>query len=86
MASRIQPRLPIFRATPAAPTCINYDYSNSAAQNGALLYGFSVGGGLDWALTQNIFLRGEFEYVQFAPIANIVASIVSARVGAGLKF
>ena len=53
---------------------------------GALLYGFSVGGGLDWALTPNIFLRGEFEYVQFAPIANIVASIISTRVGAGFKF
>jgi outer membrane immunogenic protein len=58
----------------------------TAGQNGALLCGFSVGGGLDWALTQNIFLRGEFEYVQFAPIANIVASILSARVGAGFKF
>ena len=76
----------LFSVRPHAPTCIDYDYSNSAAQNGALLYGFSVGGGLDWALTQNIFLRGEFEYVQFAPIANIVASIISARVGAGLKF
>jgi len=79
-------------ATPATfpctvgPTCVDYDYSNSAGQNGALLYGLSIGGGLDWALTQNIFLRGELEYVQFAPIANIVASIVSARVGAGFKF
>ncbi len=75
-----------FPCDPAAPTCIGYDFSNSAGQNGAFLYGFSAGGGLDWALTQNIFLRGEFEYVQFAPIANIVASIVSARVGAGFKF
>ena len=47
---------------------------------------FPVGGGLDWAITQNIFLRGEFEFVQFAPIANIVASIVSGRIGAGFKF
>jgi outer membrane immunogenic protein len=68
------------------PTCVGFDFSNSAGQNGVLLYGFSVGGGVDWAVTQNIFLRGEFEYVQFAPIANIVASIVSARVGAGFKF
>ncbi len=75
-----------FPCDPAAPTCIGYDFSNSAGQNGALLYGFSIGGGLDWALTQNIFLRGEFEYVQFAPIANIVASITSARLGAGFKF
>src|SRR5208282_5113784 len=75
-----------FPCSPAAPTCIGYDFSNSAGQNGAFLYGFSAGGGLDWALTQNIFLRGEVEYVQFAPIANIVASITSARVGAGFKF
>lgn len=75
-----------FPCDPAAPTCVGYNFSNSAGQNGALLYGFSVGGGLDWALTPNIFLRGEFEYVQFAPIASIVASIVSARAGAGFKF
>ncbi len=67
-------------------TCVSLYFPNSTGQNGALLYGFSVGGGVDWAITQNIFLRGEFEYVQFAPIANIVASIVSARVGAGFKF
>ena len=38
------------------------------------------------ALTQNIFVRGEFEYIQFAPLASINVSIVGARVGAGLKF
>jgi opacity protein-like surface antigen len=75
-----------FPCSPAAPTCVPYDFSNSAGQNGALLYGFSVGGRLDWAVTHNIFLRGEVEYMQFAPIANIVASIVSARVGSGFKF
>jgi opacity protein-like surface antigen len=51
-----------------------------------LLYGFSVGGGFDMAVTQNIFLRGEYEFVQFAEIANITAKISSARVGAGFKF
>ena len=51
-----------------------------------LLWGFSVGAGLDWALTQNFFLRGEFEFVQFAPISNINLPLVSGRVGAGYKF
>ncbi len=60
--------------------------SFTVGKDSALLYGFDVGGGLDWAITQNIFLRGEFEYVQFAPIAGIVAGIASARVGAGFKF
>jgi outer membrane immunogenic protein len=70
----------------AIGTCQDFLFSNSAGQNNALLYGFSVGGGLDWALTQNIFVRGEFEFVQFAPITNISVAIVSGRVGAGYKF
>lgn len=77
---------PVIPCSPPSTTCVNYDFANSATKNGALLYGFSVGGGLDYALTQNIFLRGEFEYVQFAPIANIVASIISAHAGVGVKF
>jgi len=60
--------------------------SFTVGKDSAVLYGFDVGGGLDWAITQNIFLRGELEYVQFAPIAGIVAGIASARVGAGFKF
>ena len=76
---------PVLPCTPSL-TCVDYNFANSDAKNGALMYGFSVGGGLDYALTQNIFLRGEFEYVQFAPIADIVASIITARVGAGIKF
>jgi outer membrane immunogenic protein len=71
---------------PSLPTCVNFDLSNSAGQNNALLWGYSVGAGLDWALTQNFFLRGEFEFVQFAPISNISVALISGRVGAGYKF
>jgi outer membrane immunogenic protein len=67
-------------------TCINYDFPNSAGKDPTLLYGFSVGGGFDMAVTQNVFLRAEYEFVQFAPVANITARISSARVGAGFKF
>jgi opacity protein-like surface antigen len=66
--------------------CLGYPITASAGQNNALLWGFSVGAGLDWALTQNFFLRGEFEFVQFAPITNILVPIVNGRVGAGFKF
>jgi outer membrane immunogenic protein len=51
-----------------------------------LLWGFSAGGGRDWALTPNVFVRGEFEFIQFAPIANINVPIINGRVGAGYKF
>jgi outer membrane immunogenic protein len=67
-------------------TCQDFFFSNSAGQSNAPLFGLSVGGGLDWALTPNIFLRSEFEFVQFAPVANISAYIIDARVGAGIKF
>jgi len=77
---------PVFPCIDNGSTCQNFAFSNSAGQSNALLYGFSVGGGLDWALTQNIFVRGEFELVEFAPISSILVYIVSARAGAGFKF
>lgn len=67
-------------------SCIDFDFPNSVGKTSTLLYGFSVGGGFDMAVTQNVFLRAEYEFVQFAPVANITAKISSARVGAGFKF
>jgi outer membrane immunogenic protein len=75
-----------FPPPPTPSPCQDFLFSNSAGQNNALLYGFSVGGGLDWALTQNVFVRGEFDFVQFAPISNISLAIISGRVGVGYKF
>jgi opacity protein-like surface antigen len=66
--------------------CYPFAFTTTAGKNSELMYGFTVGGGLDVALTQNIFLRGEYEYVQFAPVSGILVSIASAHVGAALKF
>jgi outer membrane immunogenic protein len=78
---------PVVPCNPAVTaTCVNYNFSNSAGQNGALFYGFTIGGGLDVAVTANLFVRAEFEYIRFAPVASIQASIATARLGAGLKF
>ena len=76
-----------FRATrPIRRSASITRISNSISKTNTLLYGFSVGGGVDVALTSNIFLRAEYEYIQFAPFASITATISSARIGAGLKF
>jgi outer membrane immunogenic protein len=77
---------PVVPCTVNGTTCINYDFGSTISKSSALMYGFAVGGGLDWALTSNIFVRGEYEFIQFAPIANITAKISTARVGAGFKF
>ncbi len=82
------PPFPNPNGTCTAPsaTCTNFSFSNSAGQSNALLYGYSVGLGLDWAVTPNLFLRSEFEFVQFVPLDSTTVNIISARVGAGLKF
>ncbi len=69
-----------------SPTCVDFSYPNSESQNNAILYGGSVGVGLDYALTSNIFLRGEIEYVRFLPLDDILVTLTSARIGAGFKF
>jgi outer membrane immunogenic protein len=54
--------------------------------NGEWLYGVTVGAGLDVALTPNLFLRGEYEYVQFQQVAGTTIELNTARFGAGFKF
>lgn len=61
-------------------------FSSSFSRNSEVLYGFTVGGGVDVALTQNIFLRAEFEFDQFNPPPGILLTIATGRIGAGLKF
>jgi outer membrane immunogenic protein len=56
------------------------------AQNGMFAYGFAAGLGVDVALLQNVFVRGEWEYVGFAPIKGMSVSMNSLRGAAGLKF
>ena len=58
----------------------------AAGKNNEWLYGFTVGGGLDYALTHHIFVRGEYEYVQFQSVAGTDINVNTVRLGAGVKF
>jgi opacity protein-like surface antigen len=68
------------------PPCVPFSFTGTAGKNGEWLLGFTVGGGLDVALTRNVFLRAEYEFVQFAPVANLVVSVNTVRGGLGVKF
>jgi outer membrane immunogenic protein len=70
----------------SALECVGYPLAPSNGQSNLLLWGFAVGAGLDWALTPNIFLRGEFDFDQFAPVSNISLALITGRVGVGVKF
>ena len=50
------------------------------------IYGWSAGGGVDVLLMPNVFVRGEYEYVQLRRAPGHQGQISTARVGAGFKF
>jgi outer membrane immunogenic protein len=65
-------------ANPGAAAVSAFD-----GKNNALIHGFAVGGGLDMAVTQNLFVRGEYEYIQFTQYK---LGINNVRGAVGLKF
>jgi len=73
-------------SVPPPPAPIGSNWTLSDKNNGKWYFGYVAGLGVDYALTRNIFLRGEYQYIQFAAPDNIRLSASSVRVGAGLKF
>jgi outer membrane immunogenic protein len=71
---------------PAHPVVGVFTVANDQSKNGAFLYGFSGAAGLDFAVTQNIFARGEYEYVQWARFWAIAPSMHNFRAALGVRF
>jgi outer membrane immunogenic protein len=61
-------------------------FSSSQVKTGAFLYGYSGGFGLDYALTQSIFARGEYEFIQWERFWSITSSMHNFRAALGVKF
>lgn len=53
---------------------------------GQAAYGWSAGVGLDFALTNNFFVRAEYEYVQFGDLQSVNLHMHSLRVAGAFKF
>ena len=53
---------------------------------GAFAFGYTAGVGMDVLLTPNVFVRGEYEFMQFPNIKAVSVNINTLRLGAGLKF
>jgi outer membrane immunogenic protein len=50
------------------------------------IYGYAAGLGLEAAILPNIFVRGEWEFIQFGPFSDMRANLNALRVGAGVRF
>jgi outer membrane immunogenic protein len=72
--------------TPPTPKYGPIVDSRSDAKDNAVVGGVVAGLGMDVALLPNLFLRGEWEYIAFAPVGGTRANINTGRVGIGMKF
>ena len=68
------------------PSVIDFSFTQGKSKDSAYLFGFAGGGGLDYALTQNIFVRAEYEYISWSPVWQITSHLQTGRVGLGVKF
>jgi len=77
---------PVLPCNTVLESCSFFSAGSSNSGSANLMYGFSLGLGVDIALMSNVFLRGEFEYVHFLPFNGITLDLATARVGGGFKF
>jgi outer membrane immunogenic protein len=60
--------------------------TSTDGKNNVVVGGVVAGLGMDVALMPNVFLRGEWEYVAFAPVNGIRTNTNTGRVGLGVRF
>jgi outer membrane immunogenic protein len=68
------------------PSVIDFSFTQGQSKNAAYLFGYTGGFGVDFALTQNIFARAEYEYIAWSPVWAISSHVQFGRVGLGAKF
>lgn len=65
---------------------VPYSYQSLTDNRSTIAYGLVAGAGLDAMILPNVFLRAEYEFVQFAPVNGIKMNLQTGRVGVGMKF
>jgi opacity protein-like surface antigen len=56
------------------------------AESGAYTFGYAAGLGADYMLMQNVFVRGEWEFVQLPNVKGLRVNVNTVRTAVGLKF
>ncbi|SDT49200.1 outer membrane protein [Bradyrhizobium canariense] len=63
-----------------------FGLTSTIGKSNAFVVGWTAGLGLEYMLWGNVFLRGEWEYIQFVSVQNTAVSENSVRAGLGYKF
>ena len=73
---------------PGIPTAgvLNLPRNPQTESKSLIAYGFAAGLGLDVGITSNVFLRAEWEYVQFPNGDDVRVNVNSVHAGLGYKF
>ncbi|MGN6462093.1 MAG: outer membrane protein [Pseudolabrys sp.] len=65
---------------------IGFSQQTQTDNRSTLAYGVVAGAGVDAMILPNVFLRAEYEFVQFMPVNGIKMNLQTGRVGIGMKF
>ncbi|HEY1154253.1 MAG TPA: outer membrane beta-barrel protein [Pseudolabrys sp.] len=65
---------------------IPFGQQTQSDNRSAIAYGLVAGAGIDAMILPNVFLRAEYEFVQFTPVNGIKMNLQTGRVGVGMKF
>ena len=65
---------------------VTVTFSESDNKNGAFIWGWALGGGVEVMVAPKVFMRGEYEFIAFQRVYGIKSQIQTGRVGLGYKF
>lgn len=67
-------------------TCIGGVGTATASERDKLGFGFAVGTGVEALVTNNIFLRAEYQYLRVPSLAGVPVTLQTVRAGLGVKY
>jgi opacity protein-like surface antigen len=71
---------------PITPITSDFSQTQTTSKKGMFAWGYAGGLGLEVALLPNVFLRAEWEYLQFLKVEDFKIHVASGRVGVGVRF
>jgi outer membrane immunogenic protein len=74
------------QANETVSQAVGYPLRVGSVRKNTYAFGLAAGAGVDWALTDNLFLRAEYQIVRFADVEGTTTTVNTGRVAAALKF